>query len=170
MREWIYGLGVGMPNILRSPRIGATAQLSPCVSGFIFGPGRDSLLFVRRTDNGLWCLPSGRMEPGESVSQAVIRETLEETGLQTQVVGLVGVYSDPDMVLEYLDGNRWQCLEIDVELRIVGGKLKTEGETDQARYMTFQEIKLGRFIMDTDQERCVHAFGFGLSFRKPYIK
>ena len=43
----------------------------------------------------LWGLPGGAMDLGESVGQAVVREVREETGLEVQPTGLVGIYSDP---------------------------------------------------------------------------
>ena len=45
------------------------------------------------------------MEPGESVTEACVREVLEETGLVVSVARLIGVYSDPDRLVVYADGN-----------------------------------------------------------------
>ena len=63
------------------------------------GVGR--VLLVRRTDDGYWVLPGGRVEVGESASAAVIREVAEEAGVAITVTGLTGVYSDPGHVLAY---------------------------------------------------------------------
>ena len=59
------------------------------------------VLLVRRTDDGYWELPGGRVEVGESASAAVIREVDEEAGVTITVTGLTGVYSDPGHVLAY---------------------------------------------------------------------
>ena len=47
---------------------------------FIRDPGQKVLL-TQRTDNGRWCLPGGRLDPGESVEECCVREVLEEDRL-----------------------------------------------------------------------------------------
>ena len=67
------------------------------------------LLLVKRADDGTWCLPGGRLEPGESWTECAVRECREETGLTVAVLGLFGVYSEPrDQVHTYPDGDRIQ--------------------------------------------------------------
>jgi ADP-ribose pyrophosphatase YjhB (NUDIX family) len=56
---------------------------------------RGELLLIERTDNGLWALPDGAQDIGESVVQAAQREVQEETGLAVEITGLSGIYSDP---------------------------------------------------------------------------
>jgi ADP-ribose pyrophosphatase YjhB (NUDIX family) len=66
----------------------------PSVSAVIFDRRR-RLLLQQRSDGGQWGLPGGSVEIGESVSDAVVREVREETGLTVTPRRLVGVYSDP---------------------------------------------------------------------------
>ena len=65
----------------------------------------DDLLLIRRgTPPGLgqWSLPGGRVEPGETMAEAVVREVAEETGWKVEVGRLIGVYSDPESnVVDY---------------------------------------------------------------------
>lgn len=63
--------------------------------------GVGEVLLVRRTDDGYWELPGGRVEVGESASAAVVREVTEEAGVAITVTGLSGLYTDPDHVLAY---------------------------------------------------------------------
>lgn len=51
------------------------------------------ILLTKREDFETWILPSGGVEDGESIAQAAIRETKEETGLDVELTRLVGIYS-----------------------------------------------------------------------------
>ena len=50
------------------------------------------ILLIQRADNGLWAMPGGALEVGETPAEGVLREALEETGLHCQAVALVGVF------------------------------------------------------------------------------
>src|SRR3954454_7579737 len=65
----------------------------PCV-GAVVTDADGRLLLVQRANEpgrGLWSIPGGRVEPGETARQAVVREVAEETRLPVVVVGLAGV-------------------------------------------------------------------------------
>jgi len=65
------------------------------------------LLLVQRSDDGTWGLPGGGLEPGESWSDAAVRECREETGWLVQLTGRLGIYSEPDSQIHvYPDGCR----------------------------------------------------------------
>jgi ADP-ribose pyrophosphatase YjhB (NUDIX family) len=87
----------------------------------------DGVLLQRRDDNRMWGLPGGSVDPGESVRAAVIREVLEETGLDVEPVRLVGVYSDPanHQVVHYPNGDVTHYVSTVFECVIRGGTLTT---------------------------------------------
>ncbi len=89
------------------------------------------LLLMQRSDNGLWGLPGGYVELGESVGEAAAREVFEETGVKIAVQRLIGVYSEPTrQVIEYPDGKRVQSINLCFEAESVGqGEPTTPEET-----------------------------------------
>src|SRR5208283_5398155 len=63
------------------------------------------ILMIRRTDNGNWAVPGGGMDLGESITAAAVRETREETGIDCEITGLVGIYTNPRHVILYTSNN-----------------------------------------------------------------
>ncbi|WP_141433911.1 NUDIX hydrolase [Bacillus sp. 03113] len=83
------------------------------------------VLLQKRADVGLWGIPSGHVEPGETVAQAAIREVLEETNLQIRIKKLIGVYSDPSsQVFKYPNGKKVHFITTCFLAEIVGGTLR----------------------------------------------
>src|SRR5882724_11015002 len=62
------------------------------------------ILMIERSDNGLWAIPGGAQDIGETTSDAVVREVREETGIDIEVEGIDGIYSDPRHIIEYDNG------------------------------------------------------------------
>ena len=104
-------------------------EIRPGVAAIIRN-GQGEILLQRRSDNGLWGLPGGSVEIGESVRQAIVREVEEETGLSVEVERLIGVYSDPAVqIVRYPDGNVVHYISTCFACRILGGTLRTCAET-----------------------------------------
>lgn len=78
-------------------------SLVPAASVVVVDDG-GRVLLQRRTDNGMWALPGGRMDVGESIGDCGIRETYEETGIHIEITGIVGTYTNPGHILAYDDG------------------------------------------------------------------
>jgi ADP-ribose pyrophosphatase YjhB (NUDIX family) len=68
------------------------AHISPLLGVEALVRREGKILLMRRSDNGLWALPSGLVEVGESLASAAIRELLEETGLPGQAVQLLAMF------------------------------------------------------------------------------
>jgi len=144
-----------MTQVRYGDRLGKQGKIRLGCSAAIFDESQRVLL-TKRHDNGQWCLPSGGLEPGESATEACEREVLEETGLSVRVKRLVGVYSHPDQLVVYPDGNKFQIVALHFEAEVTGGELGLSDETSDFGYFTMEEVEglemLGRHkerIMDT---------------------
>ncbi|MDN5856868.1 MAG: NUDIX domain-containing protein, partial [Actinomycetia bacterium] len=93
------------------------------------------VLLIERSDNGQWALPGGGQELGESTPAAAVRETLEETGIEVEVAGLVGIYSHPGHIVAYDDGEVRQEFSICFRARQVGGRLRTSDESARVQWV-----------------------------------
>jgi 8-oxo-dGTP pyrophosphatase MutT (NUDIX family) len=129
-----------MTKIHQGNRIGKDAKLRVGCSAVIFDHSHQKVLLTRRADNGMWCLPSGAMDPGESAEEACLREVWEETGLRAKVTRLVGIYTTPNEAIEYPDGNRVQIVALSFEAEIIGGKLGLSDETTAFGYYSPEEM------------------------------
>ena len=144
-----------MTQVLYGDRIGKQGRIRLGCSAAIFDEN-GKVLLTKRNDNGQWCLPSGGLEPGESAAEACEREVLEETGLGVVVKRLVGVYSHPDQLSVYSDGNKFQIVALHFEAEVISGTLGLSDETSDFGYFSLDEVgkldMLGRHkerILDT---------------------
>lgn len=104
--------------------------------GLIIRDQRGWILLEKRKDCGLWGLPGGKIEPGESIIKAAMREAKEETNLTIQVERLLGVYSEPqDRIVTYLDnGDVVQLVDIILAATIVSGELSYSSESEDLQF------------------------------------
>jgi 8-oxo-dGTP pyrophosphatase MutT (NUDIX family) len=133
-------------RVLRGDRVGKQGKLRLGCSAVLFDEQREMVLLTRRTDNGQWCLPGGMIDPGESVIQGCEREVFEETGLRVRVARLTGVYSNPNLLTVYPDGNNASVIVLTLEVKQIGGELGLSNETTDARFFPVVEaIKMDLF-------------------------
>lgn len=94
------------------------------------------ILLIRRTDNDLYAIPGGALEVGETLTQAVQREVTEETGIAVDVTSLIGVFSNPQHIIEFTDGEVRQEFSICFRARPIGGNLRTSEESNEVLWVT----------------------------------
>ena len=99
----------------------------PKLAAVVLVSDSDNLLFVRRAIEpmlGRWSFPSGYVDRGEAVEHAAVREVREETNLDVETTGLLGVYSrngSPVALVAYA-------------ARVTGGVLRAGDEAQDARF------------------------------------
>ena len=103
----------------------------PCVGGIVHDEGHRLLLIRRANDpgRGLWSLPGGRVETGETDQQAVVREMHEETGLLVEPGPLIG---------RVVRGN---YAIADYRCTVVGGELRAGDDALDARWCSAAELR-----------------------------
>lgn len=116
----------------------------------------ERVLMIQRTDNGRWALPGGGQELGESVRDAAVREAREETGLDIDITGVVGIYSDPRHVIAYDDGEVRQEFALCLTGTATGGELRTSNESTRVEWIPLPEL-LTLDASDSTRRRIEHA-------------
>jgi 8-oxo-dGTP pyrophosphatase MutT (NUDIX family) len=119
---------MGRTEYYDDPDAPAPNSLIPAATVFV-QDGDGSVLMVQRSDNGLWALPGGTMDFGETLAQCAEREVLEETGYRVQAVDVIGIYSDPKHVIQYADGEVRQQFAISFRGLLIGGATRVSDET-----------------------------------------
>ncbi len=109
VHEWMAGVGIGVAGY-QTPKVAI---------GAVVGNDRGEILLVQRADSGIWLYPTGWADIGYSPAEVAQKEVLEETGIECEVVGLIGV----------LDGLRRGFTRIPLyslvfHCRAVGGELR----------------------------------------------
>lgn len=99
------------------------------------------ILLIRRSDNGKYSIPGGGLEAGETVAQAVVREVLEETGIEVDVTDLVGVFSNPDHVIAYDDGEVRQEFSVCFRAKPVGGAPRLSDESTAVEWISLEQLR-----------------------------
>ena len=106
---------------------------------------------------GLWTVPGGRVERGETLVQAVAREVREETGLDVEVGTLA-------CVVERM-GDDYHFVILDYAARVIGGTLRAGDDARDARFV--DEMALGALpcteglVAVIERARATHAAWFG---------
>jgi 8-oxo-dGTP pyrophosphatase MutT (NUDIX family) len=134
------------------------------VSAFV-RDAQGRVLLIQRTDNGLWSLPGGGQEIGESVAETAVRETHEETGITVEVTGIVGVYSDPGHVVAYSDGEVRQQFSLCFRAEPISGTPTPSDESREVRWVARDELP-AYDIHPSTLLRITHGYENGA---QPYI-
>ncbi|WP_327652735.1 NUDIX domain-containing protein [Micromonospora aurantiaca] len=123
------------------------------------------VLLIQRTDNDLWALPGGGQEFGEYIAETAVRETREEAGVEIEVTSVVGIYTNPNHVVEYSDGEVRQQFSICFRGRYVTGQPTPSDESSEVRWVAREDLD-GLSIHPSMRLRIDHGFE---NRQQPYI-
>jgi 8-oxo-dGTP pyrophosphatase MutT (NUDIX family) len=120
--------------------VGAELLMLPGVAAVI-RDDQDRVLLIRRHDDGLWGLPAGAIDPGESPAAAAARETREETGLEVRATRILGAFGWPRLRHQYPNGDIVEYLVVVFRCEVIGGALDPQdGEATELRWFTLDEL------------------------------
>ena len=115
-------------------------SMVPSVNVVVVNDAGD-VLMIRRSDNGNWALPGGAIDLGESMVRAGVRETREETGIDCEITGLVGIYTDPKHLILYTsNGEVRQEFSIVLIAVVTGGQPTPSSESSEVRWVPREDL------------------------------
>jgi 8-oxo-dGTP pyrophosphatase MutT (NUDIX family) len=139
-RDYFYDPKAPKPN-----------SIKPAAAVALFdGDGR--ILLLRRKDNDKWTMPGGTMDFGESLEQCAVREVREETGFDIEISGLIGTYTDPNVLIAYSDGEVRQEFTLVYGAKIKSGELRIDHESKEALWVSMADA-LTLPLADSQQRR-----------------
>src|SRR5260370_17778737 len=122
-RDYFYAAAAPRPN-----------SIKPAAAVAIIDSDAKVLL-LRRRDNDKWTLPGGTLEFGETLTECAIREVREETGFSIRITGLIGTYTDPQVLIAYSDGEVRQEFTFVYLAEIESGTLAIDCESTDANWV-----------------------------------
>jgi ADP-ribose pyrophosphatase YjhB (NUDIX family) len=141
-------------------------SLVPSVNVVVTNDAGD-VLMIRRSDNDNWAVPGGAIDLGESMVQAAVRETREETGIECEITGLIGIYTDPKHVILYTsNGEARQEFSILLTGVPTGGQPTPSSESSEVRWISRADVP--GYQMDRSMRMRIEHYLAGRS-GSPYL-
>jgi 8-oxo-dGTP diphosphatase len=117
-------------------KMGYTGRTATAIIPF----ATDEILLIKRRTvpfRGYWALPGGRMDPGETVEQTILREVKEETGLDITIVTKIGDYHEQGVQ----DGVTYDYYPACFLVKVVGGEIrKQESEIEEIKLFSLKDV------------------------------
>lgn len=117
----------------------APNSVRPATAAAIVRNGK--LLMLKRKDNKKWTVPGGTLELNESLNNCMIREINEETGLDVEIVDIIGTYTDPEIVIEYSDGEVRREFTILYYCKEKGGSVLLDEESEEFIWVPLDKLE-----------------------------
>ncbi|MDO6656599.1 NUDIX hydrolase [Anaerobacillus sp. 1_MG-2023] len=121
--------------------VGSRPLILPGVAILLFDHTKSRLLLQKRTDNKLWGLTGGFMEPGESFEETAVRETFEELGVGIKELTFVSLFSGEELYYRYPNGD-----EVYSVIAVYKGQCESEAfkldrnEVSEVKYFPLNEL------------------------------
>ena len=117
--------------------VGHTPIMATSVTCIIWD-NEKGILFERRTDNGMWCIPGGSIEMGETLEDALKREVKEETSLDIENPELLDVQSNVHVI--YPNGDEVYYTDVMYFVQNYRGILSPDEESTELRWFPTNQL------------------------------
>jgi len=117
--------------------VGHRPIMATSVTAIIHDPDK-GILFEKRSDNGMWCVPGGSIEFGETLEEALQREIKEETSLTIFNPELFDIYSN--VHITYPNGDEVYYTDVLYVVRDYEGELSPDGESTDLRWFSVENL------------------------------
>ncbi|GAB3934047.1 NUDIX domain-containing protein [Kribbella albertanoniae] len=138
------------------PNAPAANSMVPSVNVVIENDAGEILL-IERSDNCNWAVPGGAIDLGESMAQAAVRETKEETGIDCEIVDVIGIFTDPKHIILYTSNNEArQEFSILLRARSTGGEPTPSSESTRVHWVDREALE--NLQMDRSMRRRINHY------------
>lgn len=119
---------------------------------------RGRVLLQKRADNGLWAIPGGYLEPGESFEEAARREVREEAGIEVGRLELLDIFSGSEFFYRYPNGDEVYNVSAAYIAREHSGETSTDAESVDAGFYPLDRLPgpvifLNQIVLDRYLEK-----------------
>ena len=119
--------------------------------GILIENDRGQVLLQKRSDTGEWGIPGGAIEIPETYEEAAIREVKEEVGITAYALKLFGIYSGPDRIIHYPNGDVVYSVSVIFRTKHYDGAISDEdSEVLEHRFFSRDEVPENLFPPDKD--------------------
>ena len=125
-------------------KVGCELLQIPAVAALI-RDARNQLLFVRKSEDGVWGLPAGAIEPGESPKEAIKREVFEETGYKVSPTRIAGIFGGAALRYTYPNGHKVEYLVTLIECEVIEQVAASDNEISEMKY--FAEDDMPKIVL-----------------------
>lgn len=139
VKKWYeVGMRTVRKDYSHEPDMPEANSIRPAAAVAIINDSR--ILMLKRVDNGKWTLPGGTMELTESLIECAIREVKEECGLDVDVIDVIGTYTDPNIRIEYSDGEVRREFTIVYYGKAVGNDVVIDNESSSYEWIPLTDV------------------------------
>ncbi len=140
--EWVsQGIQPYRKDYFHDPLAPLANSIRPAASAVIVND-KNQILLLHRKDNQKWAIPGGTLEYNESIEQCLIREIKEETNLDIDIIKVFKIYSDPEAIIAYLDGEIRREFNIVYLAKVLSNEVIIDEESSQFLWIDIKQAHL----------------------------